>query len=310
MELVVEARDIVKKYGDFKAVDGISFHVAQGEIFGLLGPNGAGKTTTILMLLGMTEPTAGEIKVCGYDPNKEPLKVKRIAGYLPENVGFYEDMTARENLLYLARLNGIPDDVALKKIDDILETVGLSDVRDKFTGTYSKGMRQRLGLASVLIKDPKLVILDEPTTGIDPEGTEQVLSLIYKMSKEMGVSILLSSHLLYQVQQICDRVGIMFKGKMVAMGSIEEIGRQALGEREGIMKLSYEYINEEALDRLDEIEGIVEKRIDNHSIILKFNEDKKLDIVREVVMRGFLPIEVKGREYSLEEIYIRYFREE
>ncbi|KRT34609.1 ABC transporter ATP-binding protein [Acetomicrobium hydrogeniformans] len=310
MELVVEARDIEKKYGDFKAVDGISFHVAQGEIFGLLGPNGAGKTTTILMLLGMTEPTTGEIKVCGYDPNKEPLKVKRIAGYLPENVGFYEDMTARENLLYLARLNGIPDDVALKKIDDILETVGLSDVRDKLTGTYSKGMRQRLGLASVLIKDPKLVILDEPTTGIDPEGTEQVLSLIYKMSKEMGVSILLSSHLLYQVQQICDRVGIMFKGKMVAMGSIEEIGRQALGEREGIMKLSYEYINEEALNNLDGIEGIVEKRIDNHSIILKFNEDKKLDIVREVVMRGFLPIEVKGREYSLEEIYIRYFREE
>lgn len=310
MELVVEARDIVKKYGDFKAVDGISFHVAQSEIFGLLGPNGAGKTTTILMLLGMTEPTAGEIRVCGYDPNKEPLKVKRIAGYLPENVGFYEDMTARENLLYLARLNGIPDDVALKKIDDILETVGLSDVRDKLTGTYSKGMRQRLGLASVLIKDPKLVILDEPTTGIDPEGTEQVLSLIYKMSKEMGVSILLSSHLLYQVQQICDRVGIMFKGKMVAMGSIEEIGRQALGEREGIMKLSYEYINEEALNKLDGIEGIVEKRIDNHLIILKFNEDKKLDIVREVVMRGFLPIEVKGREYSLEEIYIRYFREE
>ncbi|HHZ03640.1 ABC transporter ATP-binding protein [Acetomicrobium hydrogeniformans] len=310
MELVVEARDIVKKYGDFKAVDGISFHVAQSEIFGLLGPNGAGKTTTILMLLGMTEPTAGEIKVCGYDPNKEPLKVKRIAGYLPENVGFYEDMTARENLHYLARLNGIPDDVAIKKIDDILETVGLSDVRDKLTGTYSKGMRQRLGLASVLIKDPKLVILDEPTTGIDPEGTEQVLSLIYKMSKEMGVSILLSSHLLYQVQQICDRVGIMFKGKMVAMGSIEEIGRQALGEREGIMKLSYEYINEEALNKLDGIEGIVEKRIDNHSIILKFNEDKKLDIVREVVMRGFLPIEVKGREYSLEEIYIRYFREE
>ncbi len=310
MELVVEARDIVKKYGDFKAVDGISFHVAQSEIFGLLGPNGAGKTTTILMLLGMTEPTAGEIKVCGYDPNKEPLKVKRIAGYLPENVGFYEDMTARENLLYLARLNGIPDDVALKKIDDILETVGLSDVRDKLTGTYSKGMGQRLGLASVLIKDPKLVILDEPTTGIDPEGTEQVLSLIYKMSKEMGVSILLSSHLLYQVQQICDRVGIMFKGKMVAMGSIEEIGRQALGKREGIMKLSYEYINEEALNNLDGIEGIVEKRIDNHSIILKFNEDKKLDIVREVVMRGFLPIEVKGREYSLEEIYIRYFREE
>ncbi|HOM97548.1 MAG: ABC transporter ATP-binding protein [Acetomicrobium sp.] len=310
MALVVEVQDLVKDYNGFKAVDGVTFHVAQGEIFGLLGPNGAGKTTTILMLLGMTEPTAGVVRVCGYDPNKEPLEVKRITGYLPENVGFYEDLTAKENLLYLTKLNGIPEDVAIKKIDEVLTTVGLLEVKDKLVGTYSKGMRQRLGLASVLIKEPKLVILDEPTTGIDPEGTEQVLDLIRKMSREMGVSILLSSHLLYQVQQVCDRVGIMFRGKMVAQGSIEEIGRQVLGEREGIMKLTYDYISDEALSKLDGIDGVLEKRIANNSIILKFNEERKLDIVREVVMRGFLPIEVKGREYSLEEIYIRYFREE
>ncbi len=310
MALVVEVQDLVKDYNGFKAVDGVTFHVAQGEIFGLLGPNGAGKTTTILMLLGMTEPTAGVVRVCGYDPNKEPLEVKRITGYLPENVGFYEDLTAKENLLYLTKLNGIPEDVAIKKIDEVLTTVGLLEVKDKLVGTYSKGMRQRLGLASVLIKEPKLVILDEPTTGIDPEGTEQVLDLIRKMSREMGVSILLSSHLLYQVQQVCDRVGIMFRGKMVAQGSIEEIGRQVLGEREGIMKLTYDYISDEALSKLDGIDGVLEKKIANNSIILKFNEERKLDIVREVVMRGFLPIEVKGREYSLEEIYIRYFREE
>ncbi|MDI9376815.1 MAG: ABC transporter ATP-binding protein [Synergistota bacterium] len=310
MALVVEVQDLVKDYNGFKAVDGVTFHVAQGEIFGLLGPNGAGKTTTILMLLGMTEPTAGVVCVCGYDPNKEPLEVKRITGYLPENVGFYEDLTAKENLLYLTKLNGIPEDVAIKKIDKVLTTVGLLEVKDKLVGTYSKGMRQRLGLASVLIKEPKLVILDEPTTGIDPEGTEQVLDLIRKMSREMGVSILLSSHLLYQVQQVCDRVGIMFRGKMVAQGSIEEIGRQVLGEREGIMKLTYDYISDEALSKLDGIDGVLEKKIANNSIILKFNEERKLDIVREVVMRGFLPIEVKGREYSLEEIYIRYFREE
>ena len=310
MALVVEVQDLVKEYNGFKAVDGVTFHVAQGEIFGLLGPNGAGKTTTILMLLGMTEPTAGVVRVCGYDPNKEPLEVKRITGYLPENVGFYEDLTAKENLLYLTKLNGIPEDVAIKRVDEVLNTVGLLEVKDKLVGTYSKGMKQRLGLASVLIKEPKLVILDEPTTGIDPEGTEQVLDLIRKMSREMGVSILLSSHLLYQVQQVCDRVGIMFRGKMVAQGSIEEIGRQVLGEREGVMKLTYDYINDEALSKLNGIEGILEKRIANNSIILKFNEERKLDIVREVVMRGFLPIEVKGREYSLEEIYIRYFREE
>jgi len=310
MALVVEVQDLVKEYNGFKAVDGVTFHVAQGEIFGLLGPNGAGKTTTILMLLGMTEPTAGVVRVCGYDPNKEPLEVKRITGYLPEKVGFYEDLTAKENLLYLTKLNGISEDVAIKRVDEVLNTVGLLEVKDKLVGTYSKGMKQRLGLASVLIKEPKLVILDEPTTGIDPEGTEQVLDLIRKMSREMGVSILLSSHLLYQVQQVCDRVGIMFRGKMVAQGSIEEIGRQVLGEREGVMKLTYDYINDEALSKLNGIEGILEKRIANNSIILKFNEERKLDIVREVVMRGFLPIEVKGREYSLEEIYIRYFREE
>lgn len=309
MNVVVEAQDLVRDYNGFRAVNGVSFSVAQGEIFGLLGPNGAGKTTTILMLLGMTEPTSGVVRICGYDPTKEPLKVKRITGYLPENVGFYEDLTAKENLLYLAKLNGIKEDVALKKIDEVLATVGLLDVRDKLVGTYSKGMRQRLGLASVLIKDPKLVILDEPTTGIDPEGTEQVLDLIRRMSREMGVSILLSSHLLYQVQQVCDRVGIMFKGKMVAQGSIEDIGRQVLGEREGVMKLTYSFINEEALKKLDGIEGITEKRIANNTIIVKFDEARKLDIVREVVMRGFLPIEVKGKEYSLEEIYIRYFRE-
>ena len=310
MALVVEVQDLVKDYNGFKAVDGVTFHVAQGEIFGLLGPNGAGKTTTILMLLGMTEPTAGVVRVCGYDPNKEPLEVKRITGYLPEKVGFYEDLTAKENLLYLTKLNGISEDVAIKRVDEVLNTVGLLEVKDKLVGTYSKGMKQRLGLASVLIKEPKLVILDEPTTGIDPEGTEQVLDLIRKMSREMGVSILLSSHLLYQVQQVCDRVGIMFRGKMVAQGSIEEIGRQVLGEREGIMKLTYDYISDEALSKLDGIDGVLEKKIANNSIILKFNEERKLDIVREVVMRGFLPIEVKGREYSLEEIYIRYFREE
>ena len=258
MALVVEVQDLVKDYNGFKAVDGVTFHVAQGEIFGLLGPNGAGKTTTILMLLGMTEPTAGVVRVCGYDPNKEPLEVKRITGYLPENVGFYEDLTAKENLLYLTKLNGIPEDVAIKKIDKVLTTVGLLEVKDKLVGTYSKGMRQRLGLASVLIKEPKLVILDEPTTGIDPEGTEQVLDLIRKMSRRWG-KYFAGSHLLYQVQQVCDRVGIMFRGKMVAQGSIEEIGRQVLGEREGIMKLTYDYISDEALSKLDGIDGVLEK---------------------------------------------------
>lgn len=309
MEWVVEASELTKLYDGFKAVDGVSFRIAKGEIFGLLGPNGAGKTTTILMLLGLTEPTSGTARVYGYNSTTEPLQVKRVTGYLPENVGFYEELTAAENLLYIARLNGIKGEEAERKIEEALEVVGLSHVKGQATGTFSKGMRQRLGLASVLIKDPKLVILDEPTTGIDPEGTEQVLRLIMKMAHEMGVTVMVSSHLLYQIQRICDRVGIMFKGKMVAQGSIDEIGAQVLGERQGVMKLTCDNIELSSIERLKNKEGVLDVSASGMAVVVKFDESRKADLVRDVVNEGFIPIEVRGKEYSLEEIYMRYFQE-
>jgi ABC-2 type transport system ATP-binding protein len=309
MEWVVEASELTKLYDGFKAVDGVSFRIAKGEIFGLLGPNGAGKTTTILMLLGLTEPTSGTARVYGYNSTTEPLQVKRVTGYLPENVGFYEELTAAENLLYIARLNGIKGGEAERKIEEALEVVGLSHVKGQATGTFSKGMRQRLGLASVLIKDPKLVILDEPTTGIDPEGTEQVLRLIMKMAHEMGVTVMVSSHLLYQIQRICDRVGIMFKGKMVAQGSIDEIGAQVLGERQGVMKLTCDNLELSSIERLKNKEGVLDVSASGMAVVVKFDESRKADLVRDVVNEGFIPIEVRGKEYSLEEIYMRYFQE-
>jgi ABC-2 type transport system ATP-binding protein len=309
MEWVVEASELTKLYDGFKAGDGVSFRIATGEIFGLLGPNGAGKTTTILMLLGLTEPTSGTARVYGYNSTTEPLQVKRVTGYLPENVGFYEELTAAENLLYIARLNGIKGGEAERKIEEALEVVGLSHVKDQATGTFSKGMRQRLGLASVLIKDPKLVILDEPTTGIDPEGTEQVLRLIMKMAHEMGVTVMVSSHLLYQMQRICDRVGIMFKGKMVAQGSIDEIGAQVLGERQGVMKLTCDNLELSSIERLKNKEGVLDVSASGMAVVVKFDESRKADLVRDVVNEGFIPIEVRGKEYSLEEIYMRYFQE-
>ncbi len=309
MEWVVEASELTKLYDGFKAVDGVSFRIAKGEIFGLLGPNGAGKTTTILMLLGLTEPTSGMARVYGYNSTTEPLQVKRVTGYLPENVGFYEELTAAENLFYIARLNSIKGEEAERKIEEALEVVGLSHVKDQATGTFSKGMRQRLGLASVLIKDPKLVILDEPTTGIDPEGTEQVLRLIMKMAHEMGVTVMVSSHLLYQMQRICDRVGIMFKGKMVAQGSIDEIGAQVLGERQGVMKLTCDNLEPSLMEKLKSKEGVFDVSASGMAVVVKFDESRKADLVRDVVSEGFIPIEVRGKEYSLEEIYMRYFQE-
>jgi len=228
-ETVIKTEQLTKNYGLQTAVDHLNLEVAEGEIFGFLGPNGAGKTTTMLMLLGLTEPTSGTVRVCGYDPARDPLKVKELIGYLPENVGFYEDRDARQNLRYIARLNRIPDALSGQRIDRLLEEVDLAKEADKKVGSYSKGMRQRLGIAEVLIKEPKVIFLDEPTIGLDPDGTNRMLDLIYGLSRERKMTIFFSSHLLDQVQRISDRIGIMIKGKLVAVGSIDELAKRGLG---------------------------------------------------------------------------------
>jgi ABC-2 type transport system ATP-binding protein len=228
-QIIVETEDLTKKYGSRTAVDHLNIKIEEGEVFGFLGPNGAGKTTTLLMFLGLTEPTSGKAKVMGFDPTREPFKVKERVGYLPENVGFYDDMDARQNLRYIAKLNRISGDVSEKRIDYWLEMVGLSEESTKKVGTYSKGMRQRLGIAEVLIKEPKLVFLDEPTIGLDPDGTNRMLDLIHSLSREKNITLFLSSHLLDQVQKICDRVGIMINGNLVAIGPIEELAKKKLG---------------------------------------------------------------------------------
>jgi len=175
---IIETQNLTKVYGDQVAVDRLSFSIQEGEIFGFLGPNGSGKTTTLLMLLGLTEPSEGWAKVAAFDPNREAIKVKRIVGYMPENVGFYEDMTAAENLRFIARLNHIPDSVSSEKIGEALEREGLTEEAGKKVGAYSRGMRQRLGIAEILIKEPKIAFLDEPTLGLDPDGTTRIISHI------------------------------------------------------------------------------------------------------------------------------------
>ena len=226
---IIETEGLTKKYGYQIAVNNLTLQIQEGEVFGFLGPNGAGKTTTILMFLGLTEPTSGMVRVIGFDPTRDSFHVKKKIGYLPENVGFYEDMDARQNLRYVARLNRIPDEISTQRIDYWLETVGLSEEAEKKIGVYSKGMRQRLGIAEVMIKEPKLIFLDEPTIGLDPDGTNRMLDLIHSLSREKNITVFLSSHLLEQVQKICDRVGIMIKGNLVAMGPIEELAKKKLG---------------------------------------------------------------------------------
>ena len=228
-QAIIEAEGLTKKYGHQVVVNNLHLQIREGEVFGFLGPNGAGKTTTLLMFLGLTEPTSGKVRVIGFDPTRDPFHVKEKVGYLPENVGFYDDMDARQNLQYIARLNRIPDKVSAGRIDESLKVVDLLEEVGKKVGTYSKGMRQRLGIAEVLIKEPKLIFLDEPTIGLDPDGTNRMLDLIHSLSQDKNITIFLSSHLLDQVQRICDRVGIMIKGDLVAMGPIQELAEKKLG---------------------------------------------------------------------------------
>lgn len=226
---IIETVNLTKHYNRQTAVKDLSFKVNEGEVFGFLGPNGAGKTTTLLMLMGLSDPSAGSAKVCGFDPLRSAREVKRIAGYLPEDVGFYGDLDAVQNLKYVASLNGIQTDKASEKIDELLDLVGLKQDARKKVGAFSRGMKQRLGFAEVLIKDPKLLFLDEPTIGLDPDGALRLMEFIKSLNRDRQITVLLSSHNLYQVQKISHRVGIMIHGEMVAEGTIESLAKEKLG---------------------------------------------------------------------------------
>ena len=246
-KVLIELKGLTKRYGRQVAVDNLSLEIREREIFCFLGPNGAGKTTTILMLLGLTEPSSGTLSVCGFNPTREALKVKRFIGYLPENVGFYGELSARENLRYVARLNGLPPHLSEAKIEEALHTVELEGEAEKKAHAYSRGMRQRLGIAELLIKEPRIVFLDEPTIGLDPDGANRMIEMIKSLKNERKMTILLSSHNLPQVQRMSDRVGIMIKGKLVAVGPIEELAREKMGvgqERHTLEDIYMKYFQE------------------------------------------------------------------
>src|SRR5712692_2312788 len=202
-EVVIKAEALTKRYGTTVAVDHVDFAVHSGETVGILGPNGSGKTTTILMLLGLTEPTEGRAEVAGYDPLRAPLEVKRRVGYLPDQVGFYDGLSARDNLAYTGRLTGLSRREIDERFAAAIDRVGLGDVGRARVSTFSQGMRQRLGLAEVLMKQPSVAILDEPTTALDPHATQEFLGMIRGLKSD-GTTVLLSSHHLDQVQSVCD----------------------------------------------------------------------------------------------------------
>ena len=305
-DFVIEAEGLTKRYNGAAAVDHVSFQVSRGEIFGLLGPNGAGKTTTILMLLGLTDLTEGKARVLGHDPEREPLAVKRRVGYLPDSVGFYDHMSAAENLRYTARLMGMREAEREGRMAAALQRVELTEVADNRVATFSRGMRQRLGLAEILMKEAAVAILDEPTSGLDPQATLELLDMIRALKRE-GVSVLLSSHLLDRVQSVCDRVALFQAGKIVLIGTVAELGRQVLG---GGFAVEVEAQGSGLAERLREVPGVtaVEQRGPDRVRLLA-DRDVRPQAAAAVVAAGGQLLRLSVEEPSLEMIYTRYFQE-
>ena len=303
-EYVIEADELTKRYNGAAAVDHVSFKVSRGEIFGLLGPNGAGKTTTILMLLGLSDISEGRARVVGHDPVREPLAVKRRVGYLPDQVGFYDNLTAADNMRYMARLMRLEVEQREPRIKSALEHVGLAEVADKRVATFSRGMRQRLGLAEILMKEAQIAILDEPTSGLDPLATVELLEIIRNL-KSRGVSVLLSSHLLDRVQSVCDRVALFSGGKIVLMGTVPELRHQVLG---GAFPVEVEAEGDGLRDRLSALPGVRSVEvIGPNQLRMLADRDVRAEAAAAIVASG-------GRLHrlsdlpSLEMIYSRYFQ--
>jgi len=302
---VIEAVNLTKRYNGTAVVNGISFSVARGEIFGLLGPNGAGKTTTILMLLGLSDISDGQARVLGHDPAREPLAVKRQVGYLPDQIGFYDGLSAADNLRYTARLMGLERAEREQRISASLGHVGLADVADNRVSTFSRGMRQRLGVAEILMKEAQIAILDEPTSGLDPQATVELLGIIRDLKKR-GVSVLLSSHLLERVQSVCDRVALFNQGKIALIGTVSELGREVLG---GGFRVEVEAEGQGLAERIAAIPGVqqVEPAGANRLRLLATG-DVRPEAAAAVVAAGGRLLRLSVEEPSLEAIYSRYFQ--
>jgi ABC-2 type transport system ATP-binding protein len=309
-EPMIQTQQLTKHYGDIKAVDQLDITVNKGEVVGFLGPNGSGKTTTLLMLMGLSLPTSGTASVGGYNVINESKAVRQIAAMLPEGAGYYDDLTARQNLRYIGQLNDIPDSEIEKRTEELLEAVKLTKWADTKVGKFSRGLKQRLGIMEVLIKRPKVAFFDEPTLGLDPKATKELRDILIKLNREQSLTILLSSHLLYEIQQTCQKVLILRKGKLVVADTIENLSNHLAGEDRTTIEFELTKTTSDLIKKIKDIDGVTSVDKENHRLFVHTESDKSREISETITKNGSTILLMKPKEHSLEEIFLNYYTEE
>lgn len=306
---MIEAQNLTRRYGDFTAVQGISFTVNEGEIVGMLGPNGAGKTTTLRMITGFLPPTGGELTVGGKDLFTEPVAVRREVGYLPENVALYPEMRVSEYLWYRAMLEGMSRVEARTRIPEVVRSCILDEVENQIIGTLSKGFRQRVGLAAAILHDPQVLVLDEPTVGLDPKQIIAIRGLIRELGKEQ--TLLISSHILPEVELLCNRVIIIDRGRIVAEGTPQSLRDSWLGNTLVRIELKEEPVN--AIEVLSAVGGVKDVKQDGdrmYKLECWPGNDPRERIFRVAVEQNWVLLEMGEERASLEDIFVRLTTQE
>ncbi|MFB0557528.1 MAG: ABC transporter ATP-binding protein [Candidatus Bathyarchaeia archaeon] len=308
-EHIIETMMLTKKYGDLTAVDQLNMTVDEGEIFGFLGPNAAGKTTTILMLMGLSVPSSGTAIVAGYDIVEQSREIRKVASILPEYSSVYGDLTAYENLDYIGRLNDLTKDERKKRIPEMLEIVGMSDWMDAKAESFSRGMKQRVVIASALIKQPKVVFLDEPTLGLDPVGTREIRELIIRLNKEQDLTVMLTSHILPEIQMTCSRVGIINKGRLIITETIENLTRAMTGSEDRRVEFRLSEVPPSLVEDLESVEGVKSVTQENDRLYVYGSVDSDYEVSKTITGHGAVILLMRPREYTLEEIFMKYYEE-
>ncbi len=309
-ENIVETHELTKMYGDFTAVDKLNMEVQKGEIFGFLGPNGAGKTTTVLMLMGLSVPTSGTGTVGGFDIIEQSREIRSSASLLPEYSSLYGDLTAFENLDYLGKLNDMPKEEREDRIHETLEVVGMSDWLDEKYESFSRGMKQRVGVASTMMKNPKIIFLDEPTLGLDPVGTRDIRELILDLKNKQGITVVMTSHILSEVQVTCDRIGIINAGKLVLKETMDNLNNVMIGAEDRSVEFKLTDVNTELIKEIESIEGVKQVTQENGKLFVYGSVESDINVSRTIVENGSIILMMKPREYTLEEIFMKYYEKE